>query len=479
MRKLAKIIGILLIILPLRVNALTGSISINCDKTIAPGSSTTCRIVGNSDGDVSGVAGVIELGSGLTLSSADKDNIWQGSGEGGLFDVYTDNNQRGTFNVGSFVITASSSITSGAEVSIKMKNIVFTDPAIDFQDVSIGDASTSIRIASTVNTLSSLTVSGATINFNANTTTYNVTIDASSTTISATATDSKASVSGTGTKTLNYGANTFNVTVTSESGATKTYTINITRPKPQTKPDNNNNQSTNKPSTGGNNNNTSSNNNNNNSNSKEEEKSNNNYLGSLKVNGKDLKITKDETNYKLTVDNDIKELDISYKASDDKATIKLEGDKNLKIGENTFKIIVTAEDGSTKEYTLTVIRAEEGKKVSKNNYLKNLKIDNYDIDFNKNTLEYTIKIKDEASLKITATPEDSKAKARITGNNNLQDGSKVKIIVTAEDGSTREYTLNITKGGSLLLPIILGIILVIAIILFIILLWRRKKNNRK
>ena len=220
-------------------------------------------------------------------------------------------------------------------------------------------------------------------------------------------------------------------------------------------------------------------NNNNNSNSKEEEKSNNNYLGSLKVNGKDLKITKDETNYKLTVDNDIKELDISYKASDDKATIKLEGDKNLKIGENTFKIIVTAEDGSTKEYTLTVIRAEEGKKVSKNNYLKNLKIDNYDIDFNKNTLEYTIKIKDEASLKITATPEDSKAKARITGNNNLQDGSKVKIIVTAEDGSTREYTLNITKGGSLLLPIILGIILVIAIILFIILLWRRKKNNRK
>ena len=67
--------------------------------------------------------------------------------------------------------------------------------------------------------------------FRQGTTTYNVTVpnDVESVEVYATKADSKATVTGTGTKTLQEGANTLTVTVTAEDGTKKTYTINVTR----------------------------------------------------------------------------------------------------------------------------------------------------------------------------------------------------------------------------------------------------------
>ena len=67
--------------------------------------------------------------------------------------------------------------------------------------------------------------------FRQGTTTYNVTVpnDVESVEVYATKADSKATVAGTGTKTLQEGANTLTVTVTAEDGTKKTYTINVTR----------------------------------------------------------------------------------------------------------------------------------------------------------------------------------------------------------------------------------------------------------
>ena len=47
--------------------------------------------------------------------------------------------------------------------------------------------------------------------------------------IEATKEDNKASITGTGTKNLNVGENTFNVTITAEDGTTSTRTIIVTR----------------------------------------------------------------------------------------------------------------------------------------------------------------------------------------------------------------------------------------------------------
>lgn len=81
-----------------------------------------------------------------------------------------------------------------------------------------------------------------------------------------------------------------------------------------------------------------------------------------------------------------------------------------------------------------------------NNHLKVLKIDGYEIDFDKYKNIYSIEVpKSVNSLKITATPEGSKAKAKIIGADNLQENDyKVLIEVTPEEGDSKTYIINIS-----------------------------------
>jgi hypothetical protein len=81
--------------------------------------------------------------------------------------------------------------------------------------------------------LASLSVSVGTLTpaFSAQTTNYTVSVQNNVTeiTITAAAEHNLASVVGAGTKSLNVGANTFNLIVTAESGATKTYVVVVNR----------------------------------------------------------------------------------------------------------------------------------------------------------------------------------------------------------------------------------------------------------
>ncbi|MBE6152382.1 MAG: hypothetical protein E7165_03610 [Firmicutes bacterium] len=136
--------------------------------------------------------------------------------------------------------------------------------------------------------------------------------------------------------------------------------------------------------------------------------------------------------------------------------------------------MVTAEAGTKKIYNIKVNRLQENEKLSNNNYLSILEIDGYDINFNKETLEYTISIKDEDSLKIT-TKTEGNAKVSIEGNNDLKNGSIIKITVTAEDDTTRNYIINIKSNrNNILIITLLGIVLisVIVVVMFVF-----KKNK--
>ncbi len=83
------------------------------------------------------------------------------------------------------------------------------------------------------NMLKSLSVSGYSLtpSFSMYDTSYSIIVEnnVSSVTISAVAADSKATVAGTGKKTLSVGNNSFAVTVKSQTGTTRTYTIKIVR----------------------------------------------------------------------------------------------------------------------------------------------------------------------------------------------------------------------------------------------------------
>ncbi len=62
------------------------------------------------------------------------------------------------------------------------------------------------------------------------------------------------------------------------------------------------------------------------------------------------------TNYKATVQNSVTSIAVSATKNDSKASFTVSGASNLSVGTNNVKVTVTAEDGSTKTYTIVVTR---------------------------------------------------------------------------------------------------------------------------
>lgn len=85
--------------------------------------------------------------------------------------------------------------------------------------------------------------------------------------------------------------------------------------------------------------------------------SQNNYLASITVGDYDLSPKFDEeiTEYSVTVPSTVNEVKIDAKVKDKYASLEGTGTFEVVEGANSFKITVTAENGSTKEYTVNVI----------------------------------------------------------------------------------------------------------------------------
>jgi len=83
-------------------------------------------------------------------------------------------------------------------------------------------------------------------------------------------------------------------------------------------------------------------------------KSSNNNLKSLEIEGYEIEFNKDTLEYEITVKSNVSELDITAKAEDNSARVNIYGNSEFEEGENTVTIVVTAEDGSEKEYKITV-----------------------------------------------------------------------------------------------------------------------------
>jgi uncharacterized repeat protein (TIGR02543 family) len=86
--------------------------------------------------------------------------------------------------------------------------------------------------------------------------------------------------------------------------------------------------------------------------------SSNNDLASLSVSSGTLSpvFNAATTDYTSTVLNNVSSLTITAAAADAKATVAGIGVKTLNEGDNSFQIVVTAQSGSTKTYTLIVTR---------------------------------------------------------------------------------------------------------------------------
>lgn len=184
-------------------------------------------------------------------------------------------------------------------------------------------------------------------------------------------------------------------------------------------------------------------------------KSSNNNLSSLKadIGTFDIEFDKDVTVYTLTVPSDAKEVILSGALEDLLSSVEGLYKYELTEDKTTAVITVTAEDGSTKVYTVYIIKEKPVVTTpvvyyySSNNYLKVLEVAGYELEFNKDKEEYKLSVKnDVTSLDITAIAEDSRARVEITGNENFKVGKNTIVItVKAENGDVREYKLVVTK----------------------------------
>lgn len=132
--------------------------------------------------------------------------------------------------------------------------------------------------------------------------------------------------------------------------------------------------------------------------------------------------------------------------------------------------------------------------LSNDNYIKELVIKDYEIDFDKDTFEYSITVgSDVDSLDLDIILNDDGASYEIIGNEKFKTGKNVvSIVVTSEDGSERTYTINVNKkkasdkkesdSNSSRVVIIILIILIIIGLIYVIFKddeEEERENNKK
>lgn len=328
--------------------------------------------------------------------------------------------------VGSFSITGSASLTTGDAKTI---TVSATGCAGQF---SISSSNSSV-----------VTVSPS-----------SVWLDNSSSSITITA-------KGAGTATIKITATDVTDTELNDVTGSKSCTVTVTAPKPAepetpTQPTTPSDNNTTKPS----NNNTTTKPSGNTTKPAEAKKSDNSNLSSIQIAEGVIspEFSKTAKEYTVNVPYEVTKLSIAATPEHSKGTVTINGNDELKVGENLIEIIVTAEDSSTDKYTIKAIRAKQELSlqtlsiyyVNENGEKVELKLepqfsfDVYSYSVN-DILAHTIQ-----SLSVEAKANAENAKVEIVGNDELKSGTNeitIKVSVTDEAGleEQKTYTIKVQK----------------------------------
>ena len=227
---------------------------------------------------------------------------------------------------------------------------------------------------------------------------------------------STTTVSGTGTKTLSTGINTYSIITTAEDGSIETYQLSITR-----------------------------------------EKNSNANLSGITVKDENQEYALNPTfdpsvlEYQVEVNEGITSIKIEATAEVDTTIYKLLDSNTIKVGTNIKRVMAIAEDGTTKTYIITIIRP-----ANSNNYLSSLTLTDgekeYELTpiFDKEETSYTLEVENDVKmLTVTGVPESVLAKVDGNGKYSLAVGdNEITITVKSESGDERTYTVIVTRKPS-------------------------------
>ena len=228
----------------------------------------------------------------------------------------------------------------------------------------------------------------------------------------------------------------------------------------------------------------------------EEDKSDVKALKSLVISPGTLspEFNAETTKYTMSVGADVDKLNIEALLEDEKSKLSISGNDSLEMGENTVKIVVTAEDETARTYTIIVTK-EEQEQIK----LSTLTIKGVELDpkFDPSVYEYTVEVDSSVSkLDIQALCDVENATVEILGNEDLTIGENtITIMVKSEDGKQNvtyqivvnktdktdkaAITQNTTNTDDNMKYIIVGGVLgTILLIIIIVLIVKKVRKNK-
>lgn len=328
---LAGFLAALLLWCLLPVTAEAAGASFSGSGSVRAGDSVTVTF-SVSGSNIQGITAVLHYDSStLTLTGTRQliGDTWSVDMSGGnllAYDQSLNNPISGSSAVLAVTFRVKSGVAAGTKVSATITDIVTSDGN---SDQNLNDASWSASVASPPSgnaNLSGLSCGSYALSpsFSAGTTEYSVTVpyDVSRLPLDYSAADGGANVSVSGNQ-LSVGVNTVVLTVTAANGATRRYTISVTRqPDPTATLSSDADLADLTPSEG---------------------KLSPAFAPNI-------------TEYAVYVPYETTKLSLSATAKDSKALGVTQPDAALKQGDNVLTVTCTAEDGTTRDYTVHVVR---------------------------------------------------------------------------------------------------------------------------
>lgn len=155
------------------------------------------------------------------------------------------------------------------------------------------------------------------------------------------------------------------------------------------------------------------------------------------------------TEYSVTVPYDVSRLPLDYRAADGGADVSVSGNQ-LSVGVNTVVLTVTAANGASRRYTISVTRQPDPNvTLSRDASLSELTPSTGQLSpaFSPEITEYAVYVPYEtAKISLSATAKDSKALGVTQPDASLKEGDNLLTVTcTAEDAATRDYTVHVVR----------------------------------
>jgi len=329
MKKITIILLLVLMnIIPIKTYANSLNTTISGSNNVTAGSKFTVTFAINNTKDVQGIQTRINFNSSH-FSIVNPTNLISNSSGGftssnNSYNASWTEYRSGNLSFLRIEFQTLSGFTPGTTSTISMSNtfIAQGNPPIQLPGNPSSLTITSLAPLSSTNTLSSISINGSNLSgFSSNTTSYTLpSTQDDSITINAVRTDSKSTLSGTGTFSLRYGSNRFNLTVRSESGATRTYSINVNRP---------------------------------------DLRGDNTNIKSITIGDQVLTWNSDLSRNILLIPNSTSNGTLGIELEESTSTVTSSTDFDFSVGDNTVEIVVQSEKGTVSTHVIKVVRAND------------------------------------------------------------------------------------------------------------------------